>query len=88
MKTLRVLLAMVGISVGGAGLYALTSESENGQKLRSFIGLTECEGAKECLPLTDDCGLKAPCTEAASKPECGAKTDCADQKKAEDQNPT
>ena len=89
MKALTAIMATVAVSVGGAGLFALTSESENGQKLRSLVGLTECEeGARECLPLTDECGLNAPCSEAASKPECGAKPACTDQKKIEDQNPT
>jgi len=88
MKALAALLATVAVSVSGVGLYALTSESESGQKLRALIGLTECEGAKECLPLTKECGLNAPCPEAASKPSCGSKPSCDEKKTTEDQNPT
>ena len=77
MKALVTFIAIAAVSVTGAGFYYVNSTSES-----------ECSASKgECLPLTEECGLNAPCDEA-SKPDCGAKTDCADQKKAEDQNPT
>ena len=88
MKTFSVILASVGISVASAGLYALTAETESGQKLRSFIGLSECEGASgECLPLTE-CGLKEPCDESSIKASCDSEPCCDEEKQTEDQNPT
>ena len=77
MKALITFIAIAAVSVAGAGFYYVSSTSES-----------ECSASKgECFPLTEECGLKAPCDEAG-KPDCGAKPACTDQKKAEDQNPT
>ena len=77
MKSLLALTAIVAVSATGAGFYYVSSSSE-----------AECSASKgECLPLTEECGLKEPCDEAA-KPDCGSEPACTDQKKAEDQNPT
>ena len=76
MKALVTFIAIAAVSVGAAGFYYVSSTSE-----------AECSASKgECLPLTEECGLNAPCDEGA-KLDCGAK-ECTDQKKAEDQNPT
>ena len=45
-----------------------------------FSFLEECSASKSAT--------RKPLAMKAQKPDCGAKTDCADQKKAEDQNPT
>ena len=80
MKALITFIAIAAVSVTGAGFYYVSSNSAKAE--------AECSASKgECLPLTEECGLKAPCDEGA-KPDCGAKPACTDQKKAEDQNPT
>ena len=85
MKALVAFIAIAAVSVAGAGFYYVTSTSN--KVLYEANSESECSASKEeCLPLTEECGLKAPCDEAA-KPDCGAK-ECTDQKKAEDQNPT
>ena len=77
MKALLALIAIAAVSVGGTGFYYVNSTSE-----------FECSASKgECLPLTEECGLNAPCDEAA-KPDRAAKPACTDQKKTEGQNPT
>ena len=99
MKALVAFIAIAAVSVAGAGFYYVTSTSN--KVLYEANSESECSASKgECLPLTEECGLKAPCDEGAkecdlkapcdegAKPDCGAKTDCTDQKKAEDQNPT
>ena len=79
MKALITFIAIAAVSVTGAGFYYVSSNSAKAE--------AECSASKgECLPLTEECGLKAPCDEGA-KPDCGDK-ECTDQKKAEDQNPT
>ena len=80
MKALITFIAIAAVSVTGAGFYYVSSNSAKAE--------SECSASKgEYLPLTEECGLKAPFDEAA-KPDCGAKPACTDQKKAEDQNPT
>jgi hypothetical protein len=80
MKALITFVAIAAVSATGAGFYYVSSNSAKAE--------AECSASKgECLPLTEECGLKAPCDEGAN-PDCGAKPDCNNLKKAEDQNPT
>ena len=75
MKALLALTAIVAVSATGAGFYYVSSASE-----------AECSASKEeCSASKEECDEKATCDEGA-KPDCG--TECTDQKKAEDQNPT
>ncbi len=80
MKTLVVVLASVAFSVGGAGYYVVTSESEGAQKIyRGLLGISECE-ANTCSEVGDK-----PTCSSEEKSACGAS---CDEEKSEDQNPT
>ena len=86
MKLLIALSAFAVVSVAAGGYVAITSDTETGKELRSLIGI------EECLPLTEECGLDAPCPSDA-KPDCSseAKPDCGsscDEAKPQDQFPT
>ena len=77
MKALLALTAIVAVSATGAGFYYVSSTSE---------AESECSASQEeCSASKEECDEKATCDEGA-KPDCG--TECTDQKKAEDQNPT
>ena len=89
MKLLVALSAFAAVSVAGAGYFTATSNTETGKELRSLIGMEECEGGtcsdeKECLPITEECGLDAPCPSEA-KPDCGSS---CDEEKPQDEFPT
>ncbi len=89
MKLLISLSIIAVVSVAAGGYVAVTSDTETGKELRNLIGIEECEGGacsdvKECLPLTEECGLKAPCSSEA-KPDCDSG---CDEEKTQDQFPT
>ena len=78
MKALITFIAIAAVSVTGAGFYYVSSNSAEAE--------AECSASKEeCSASKDECDEKATCDEGA-KSDCG--TECTDQKKAEDQNPT